>query len=363
MIVLNNPYLYLKGTCEVTVKRPSDGQIVYQSSKVSTNNFTTEVEMGAVRAGLGNTIAIQLPSNSGVNLELTTADFSLQARAMQVGSQLSYNAITQVCTTITADAETLTLSDANPVACYGDNDVYCYVNFAGSDDPGKAYKVNEDGEIQDFVATAGTSYNVMYYERRADSQELGISGMFSPGVYTVSAQMAVYSTEGGNAGNRGSQVGWAYYYIPRMQFAGNATTNGSQTEPATSTLSGTALSYIDAANIGSCVDCNFPMLAYMTYVPLVFNGNNAISALAVVGGNISVAVGASKAIPVKYVMADQSLTQPKYSDLTITSTAPATASVEDGMITGVQAGNTTLTIAGPEGSSVAAITVGVTVTA
>ena len=27
MILLNNPYLYLKGTCEVTVKRPSDGQI------------------------------------------------------------------------------------------------------------------------------------------------------------------------------------------------------------------------------------------------------------------------------------------------------------------------------------------------
>ena len=49
MKILNNPALFLKGTCEVTVKRPSDGRIVFQSDLVATNNFTTSVDMGEDR--------------------------------------------------------------------------------------------------------------------------------------------------------------------------------------------------------------------------------------------------------------------------------------------------------------------------
>ena len=361
MKILNNPALFLKGTCEVTVKRPSDGRIVFQSDLVATNNFTTSVDMGEIRAGLGNPIAIQLPSNAAVNLELTTADFSMQARAMQVGTELAYNAIVPVCATVKADSTTLTVSGASPVAAYGDNAKYCYVNFSGATDPGQAYEINDSGVVQGFTAVVDTTYNVLYYEQRADAQHFDISSMIAPGIYTVSAQMAVYSSEGENSGNRGTQVGWARYYIPRMQFGGNAETSGSQTDPATTTLSGTALSYQDAAAAGACVDCSFPMLAYMTYEPISFNGNNAISAMAVVGGDISIDVGDDMLIPVKYVMADNTVVQPKYSDLTITSAATATASVSGGVLHGAAAGSTTLTITGPVGSGVSPITVGVTV--
>ena len=362
MKILNNPNLFLKGTCEVTVKRPSDGQIVYQSSLVSTNNFTTEVDMSPIRAGLGNAIAIQLPSNAAVNLELTVADFSLQTRAMQIGSELIYNGIMPVCASIKATSTTLSLpTGAAPVACYGDNGVYAYVNVAGAEDPGKAYEVNNDLSIAGFTSVADTTYNVMYYEKRADVQELGISGMFAPGVYTVSAQMAVFSADGTNAGNRGSQVGWAYYYIPRMQFSGKADTQASQTDPATSVLSGTALSYIDAAQVGTCVDCTFPMLAYMTYVPLTMNGNSAITALTVVGGNMELDVGDTEVIPVKYVMANGTIVQPKYSDLTITVADTTKATVANGALTGAGAGSTTMTIAGPSAANIPTITVGITV--
>ena len=366
MMLLNNPYLYLKGTCEVTVKRPSDGQIVFQSSKVATNNFTSSVDMGEIRAGLGNPIAIQLPSNAAVNLELTTADFSMQARAMQVGTEVAYNAIVPVCASVKATGSTLTVPDAAPVAFYGDGEKYCYVNYDGAGDPGKAYIIKDSGEVEGFTATNNATYNVLYYEQRADSQYFTISSMIAPGIYNVSAKMAVFSTEGGNSGNRGSQVGWASYIIPRMQFGGNVNTSGSQTDPATTTLSGTALSYEAAVEEGECVDCNFPNLAYMTYEPLSFNGNNAITALTVVGGNIELVVGAgnAKVIPVKYVMADNTVVQPKYSDLAITSGSQSIATVSEGVITGVSAGDTTLTIAlVDESTDVEEITVGVTVTA
>lgn len=342
--ITNNPYLYLKGTCNVNVQDPATGDVVYQSSKIATNNFTTETDMGAIRAGLGNPIAIQLPADSAVNLELTTADFSLQARAMQVGSQVKYNGIAPVCTTVVATGSTLTVPNAEPVAGYGFGTAYAHVNFAGATDPGKAYEINENGQILGFSAAEGTTYQVIYYERRADVQELGISGMFSPGVYTVTAQMAVFSTEGANAGNRGSQVGWAYYHIPRMQFSGNANTNGSQSEAATSTLSGTALSFEDAAAQGVCTDCSFPMLAYMTYVPLVMDTTNAIQGLVVVGGEMEVGENISVTIPFKYAMLDDTLVQPKYSDFNYSTSAEGVATVANGVVTGVSEGEADITI-------------------
>lgn len=343
--ITNNPYLYLKGTCNVNVQDPATGDVVYQSSKIATNNFTTETDMGAIRAGLGNPIAIQLPSDSAVNLELTTADFSLQARAMQVGSQVKYNGIAPVCTTVVATGSTLTVPNAEPVAGYGFGTAYAHVNFAGATDPGKAYEIDENGQILGFAAAEGTTYQVIYYERRADVQELGISGMFSPGVYTVTAQMAVFSTEGSNAGNRGSQVGWAYYHIPRMQFSGNANTNGSQSEAATSTLSGTALSFEDAAAQGVCTDCSFPMLAYMTYVPLVMDAENAIQGLVMVGGEMLFnGVGQSETIPFKYAMVDNTMVQPKYSDFNYATSNDAVVTVENGVATSAGEGDATITI-------------------
>ena len=365
MLLLKNPALYLKGTCEVTIKRPSDGQIVFQSNKVATNNFSSSVDMGEIRAGLGNPIAIQLPSNAAVNLDLTTADFSMQARAMQIGTEVAYNAIVPVCASIKADSTTLSLPDgAAPVAMYGDAAPYAYVAYDGATDPGKAYTISNAGAIEGFTAVANTTYNVIYYEHRADSQYFAISSMIAPGIYTVSAKMAVFSTEGTNAGNRGSQVGWANYIIPRMQFGGDVATSGSQTDPATTALSGTALSYDEGVEAGACVDCSFPNLAYMTYEPLTFNANNAILALAVVGGNIEVVKDATVVIPVKYVMADGKLVQPKFSDLTITSAATSTASVSNGVLTGVAVGTTTLSISVTDSSAgVDAITVGVSVVA
>lgn len=343
--ITNNPYLYLKGTCNVNVMDPATGDVIYQSSKIATNNFTTETDMGAIRAGLGNPIAIQIPSDSAVNLELTTSDFSLQARAMQIGSQVKYNGIAPVCTTVTATGATLSVPDAAPVAGYGFAKAYAHVNYAGAADAGKAYEINENGVIQGFAAVTGTTYQVIYYERRADVQELGISGMFAPGVYSVTAQMAVFSTEGSNAGNRGSQVGWAYYHIPRMQFSGNANTNGSQSEAATSTLSGTALSFADAASQGVCTDCSFPMLAYMTYVPLVMDTANAIQGLVMVGGELFFnGEGQAQTIPFKYAMVDNTMVQPKYSDFNYATSNDAVVTVENGVATSTGVGNATITI-------------------
>lgn len=353
MITLNNPYLYLKGTCNVNVSDINTGDVVFASSKVQTNNFTTDVDMGAIRAGLGNTIAIQLPSDATVNLELTTADFSMQARAMQIGAQLAYNAVVPRCATITATGTSLQI-DGTPVANYGYDKAYAYVNYAGAPDAGAAYEIANDGTVSGFIAETGKTYNVIFYERQVNAQELGISGNFAPGIYHVTAQMAVFSTEGNNSGNRGTQVGWAYYIIPRMQFAGNAETSGSQTDAATSTLSGTALSYEAAAQEGVCTDCSFPMLAYMIYVPLSSAGNG-LTGLVVIGGGVTVAAGGTAVLPVKYVLNNKNLVQPNYAKLDYEVASSSIATVANGVVTGVAAGSTTVTITSQDDESISTV--------
>lgn len=350
MINLGNPYLYLKGTCNVNVRDIQTGDVVFASSKVMTNNINTEVDMGAIRAGLGNPIAIQLPSNSAVNIDLTTGDFDLKARGMQVGSQVSYNAIVSKCVSVTANGNTLALpAGSEPVADYGMNAAYAYVT--GGDNNGQAYLIGDDGAIENFVAISGTTYTVQYFERQANAQALPISAMFAPGVYHVTAQMAVYSTNGGNGENRGSQVGWAYMIIPRMQFSGNASTNGSQTDAATTVLSGTALSYEEAAKEGVCQDCLYPNLAYMTYVPMSL-ADGSITGLAVVGGGVDLAAGATAVLPVKFVMRDNSLVQPNYSQLTYDVEDDSVATVADGLVTAGNAGTTQVTIAYKEDDNI-----------
>lgn len=341
MITFSNPYLYAKGTCNVIVSDPVTGDIDYQSSKVQTNQLTTSVDTGAIRAGLGNGIAIQLASDATVDLALTAADFNLAARGMQVGSKPFYSAPAPVCESITATGASLTIT-GTAVAPQGYTKVLAYVakangnNLVGTD--GTAYTIGDGGVVDGFAAESGTTYLVYYWVQNANAQQLTIYSQFAPAVKHVTAQIAVYSTEGSNAGNRGSQVGWLYYIIPRMQFTGNAATSGDQTSPATTELSGTALTYDAAASVGVCTDCSTPELAYMVYVP--FDATEGIEGIAVVGGSVSVTAGGTAQIPAKLYMADGSLVQPDFSALTFTATgAPSGTTV--GANTGIVSAGTT----------------------
>ena len=147
-----------------------------------------------------------------------------------------------------------------------------------------------------------------------------------------------------------------------MQFNGNAATDASQTAASTTDISGTALSYDEAVSTGACdAESQYGALAYMVYMPLA-GATSAVEGLAVVGGGVTVAVGNTVQIPVKYVINGQ-LVQPNYADLTFASSSTGTASVGEntGIVTGVQAGScdVTVTLASPS----LTLTVPVTVTA
>ena len=332
--------VYAKGTMDVWCWSPATGDLDYYSNKIQTNQFQTNVNLSPVNAGVGNPVVINLPDTSEATLTITAADVSLAARSLSVGGTLSYNGIIPYCESIKADSTSLQVSNP-PVAAYGFDKAYAFI-----DNDGTAYEIDTDSYIvQNFVATANQTYTVRYFMRAASAQELRISSVFAPAVEIVMMRIPAYSAQG-NTANQGSHCGDFYIWIPRMQFNGNAATDASQTAASTTDISGTALSYDEAVATGACdADSQYGALAYMVYMPLA-GATSAVEGLAVVGGGVSVRVGNTVQIPVKYAINGQ-LVQPNYADLTFTSSATGTASVGEhtGVVTGVQAGSADITVA------------------
>ncbi len=346
--------VYAKGTMDVWCWNPSNGDLDYYSNKIQTDQFQTSVNLSPVNAGVGNPVVINLPDTSQVTLTITAADVSLAARRLAVGGTLSYNGIIPVVESITATGAALQVSNP-PVAAYGMSDAYAFI-----DNDGTAYTINSDDYIVNgFIATPNQTYCVRYFTRAASAQELRISSVFAPAVEVVMLRIPAYSAQGGSA-NQGSHCGDFYIWIPRMQFNGNAGTDASQTAASTTDISGTALSYDEAVSGGHCTEEQaYGSLAYMVYMPLS-GATSAVEGLAVVGGGVTVPVGESVQIPVKYVINGQ-LVQPNYADLSFVSgtTSVATVGQNTGIVSGVSAGSAdiTATLDDPELSVVIPVTV------
>lgn len=365
MVNLLNKYLYAKGTCNVVVRNITTGDVDYQSNKMQTSQFATTCDMGAIQAGIGNATVIQIPHNSAVNLTLTAADFSMNARAMSVGSTVAYGGISPVCEVITADSASLSVTNT-PAAPYGYTKAICNVVEAGvTNAPGTAYTIDTTTKaIIGFMATSGKSYTVTYFQQNASAEYFNIGGMFAPAIKHVTVQIPIYSASGTENVLQGTKVGDLYIIIPRMQFGGKADIEASQTAAATTDLSGTALTYEEAAAEGVCNDCSIPGLAQVLYVPAA-SVTASVVGLAVVGGSMTVKKNASAKVPVKGVMPNGSLQQLDYTTMTYTiaSGGTSTATVDDdGDVTGVAAGDTEMTVALKDSADVKT-TVAITVTA
>lgn len=362
MINLNNQYLYAKGTCDVVVRNISTGDVEYQSNKVQTSQFTTTCDMGAIQAGIGNTTAINIPHNSAVNLTLTNADFSMEARAMQVGAGIAYSGIGPVCETLTGTEGVLTVSNV-PAAPYGYTEAICNVVPLGAKNAaGTAYVIDTTTKaVQGFTAAAGTTYVVTYFSAAAGNKYFNISSVFSPAIKHVTVQIAVYSASAGTSALQGTKVGDLYIIIPRMQFSGKADTDGSQTAAVTTDLSGTALTYDQAVEAGACDCAATSGLAQVIYVPAA-NTTADVLGLVIVGGEIALTAGDTALVPVKYLMRNNTLANPDYSALTysIPAGGQSYAEVSDaGVITAKAEGATEITVSmtDPALSVVANVTV------
>lgn len=347
-ITLGNPNLFLKGIAELIFTDPSTGNIVGFDNVGSDAAVTSSVNLQEVAAGLGNALVGVFPDTVRLSGTYTSQAFSLETRRLITGGTLAYNAVSPVCETITASGTSLTVSKT-PAKHYGQNaadtTAWCYVKEQGAATyPGTNYEIDISTKtVVNYASENGHTYEVYYFAQNASAQSLAIPDVFNPTNVSVSIKYGVYAKQN-NAVTGGTLQGWLYVIVPRAILTGDAGVSANQTANATTDNSWMALSP-DSSGL-TCNDCTTSgnPLAYYVYVPC---GDAAagVMALAIPGGGITVAVGQTKQIPVKYVMPDDTLAQPTYTDLTYVSAATATATVTSaGVVEGKQAGSTTVTV-------------------
>ena len=351
MINFTDDRLYVKGTCNVICEDVVTGDVVYQTNKMSTGNITPSTNLNEIRAGLGNPIAAMIPSDSQLQVQFEAADFQMWAKGAQLGAAVTYSAPVPTCQTVTATGTELAIdvSEGVPVAELGAAEPKAYVQTVGAAsliaNDGVAYDISAAGAISGFTATVGTTYKVWYFVQKAAAKKAVISSFIDPKVVRFIAQIAVYSNRSGGAGSQGTRVGWLYYTIPYLKMQGDATITGDQNNNDTTMISGQAIAYDADVVTETCSDCDSSTLGYIVYSP--DDAADEIQGLAVMGGVVTVETGATKQIPVRFVMADGSLVvPPDYSALsyTLTSTTNATVSASGVITAKTQAGDTECTI-------------------
>lgn len=340
---LNGRPIYAKGTMDVKMFDPATDNLVYYSNKMQTSQLQSSINLGAINAGIGNPVVIQIPDTPNLTMTLTAADLSLEGRALSTGSTITYNGVVPVDEVVEAVGTTLTVTSP-AVAPLGSCIVSCLV---GND--GTAYTIDPTtGQVQGFTATAGQSYCVHYHTTNASAKQFSIETLMSPAVVRGFITIPVYATEGNTANtNTGSRIGSLYITIPRGQLNGDVSTDGSQTTPATTNMTLTALSYDEACTAGiQCGSSLSPKLAYMVLELFGSPDQNASDLVIVGGDDISVTAGTPYTIPVKYEMNDGEIITPNMSDLTFTNPDGGLYfNVSNlGVITGTAAGSGTVVI-------------------
>lgn len=357
-MTFGKPNLFLKGIVEQTYKDPTTGDIMGFDNVASEGAIETSVNLQEITGGFGNPIVGIIPDTTRMTGTYTSAAFSLRTRQLITGGNLHYDAVAPVCETITATGTTLTVSKT-PVKHYAqsasDTSCWCYVKPTNSSTyVGTNYGVNPTTKVVNFTATNGVSYEVFYFVQNASAMALELPDMFNPSVVTIEQKYGVYAKQN-NETSHGTLQGFLYVIIPRAILTGNAGISASQTANATTDGSWMALS--PDQNQLVCSDCgsSSKTFAYYVYVPCA-DANSEVQALAVLGSGITTTEGETTQIPVVYVMPDNSIVTPTYSDLTYkiggtpaTAGTPASdsyASVNvNGVVTGGDTtGNTTVAI-------------------
>ena len=352
MISFTDKSLFVKGTCNVILEDIETGNILYQSPKMSTGSISASATLDEIRAGLGNPIAGFISRDSNVTVDFTAADFSMWAKAAQVGAPITYSAPVPKCQIVTATGTTLTvdISDGYPVPELGKVQAKAYVQTVGESSfvsiDGEAYDISTEGQIYDFIATPGITYKVWYYIQKTTARKAIIGAIMNPKVVRFIAQIAVFANSNGGKGSNGTRVGWLYYTIPYLQLQGDAVIVADQSSSDTTKISGTAISYDPYAHNDECPECTEDVLGYMVYAP--DDDAEDVQGIVVIGGSLTVDVGDPKQIKAYFVMNDGSLVSPNnYSEFTyeIASGGTAYATVDSyGVVSGVATGETECTV-------------------
>lgn len=330
--------LIVKGIPEAVFIEPESGNIVGYDRVADSSEIGIRNALQVIEGGFGNKAITVLPDSTRITGTYTSKVFSLEARALALGSYPIYGSAIPFCEKLKPQNSVFTLSKS-ATNSLGTGLKTCHIRPHGSATwSGVAYEIDENNQVvTGFDDNA--EYDVQYFIQSSVAKLLELPNETNPKILTVQIKHGVYSLQGDNV-NHSNFVGWLYFIVPKAIFSGDASITVGQTSSGDTVMEWQALTmrednlpFFDAQKKDN-------PLAYYVFVPCSAVNNN-IKAIVTTGNGFSIQVGKSYKLPIKFVRSDDSLAQPDYSMLNYKSDDTSVAIVdENGTVTGIKQGKT-----------------------
>jgi hypothetical protein len=314
-------------------------QLIATATTLLDSSITVGSTAEEVRGGPGAKLLGKYYHTSTFDVNLTDVLFKLEYFAFQTGS-----AIQQIADVFTSEQVTLGAGGSGTIT--GTPAVYqSYGTIGWAAKPGSdAYQKITFTEKAFTVAGAkeGDIYCVKYISTDNAARQITISSSFIPSEVTLVMTANLYRAggRGENDVNNSSKIGIVQVLVPRFQFNGSMELSMTSTGVANSPIAGSALDNPSA-------DCSDG--GYYAIITEQLSGSSwydNVFALAIEDSDIELATTTGTATLSVYALPlNGAAFKPPYEDLTFTSAANGTATVtQEGVVTGVAQGSTTVTV-------------------
>lgn len=314
-------------------------QLIATATTLLDSSITVGSTAEEVRGGPGAKLLGKYYHTSTFDISLTDVLFKLEYFAFQTGS-----AIQQIADVFTSEQVTLGAGGSGTIT--GTPAVYqSYGTIGWAAKPGSdAYQKITFTEKAFTVAGAkkGDIYCVKYISTDNAARQITISSSFIPSEVTLVMTANLYRAggRGENDVNNSSKIGIVQVLVPRFQFNGSMELSMTSTGVANSPIAGSALDNPSA-------DCSDG--GYYAIITEQLSGSSwydNVFALAIEDSDIELATTTGTATLSVYALPlNGAAFKPPYEDLTFTSAANGTATVtQEGVVTGVAQGSTTVTV-------------------
>ncbi len=313
-----------------------DDNLLFQSKTLLDSSIEVTLANTEVRGGRGNALQYVFYHTGAMNITLNDTQWNLNFLGSTVGSGVTTGNNIYTEETITLGASGGGTVVGTPLAIQGAT-IYGWVTQLD----GTTERVTFSGST--FSSSTGSSGDIVcvrYYATDAASRSITIPANAIPKIVKLVMEASL------NSGDQSSnQIGKIQFQVFRATLSGSFTLSLTSDGVSQTPLTAMALSYTDA-DTAACT--SLPVYAKIIEILNNVNWYDSVTALAIDGGNFSLATTTgTKTLVVWAIRAgDEPFIAPN-EDLDFTSATPgvATAGLHTGLITGISAGTSLLSVA------------------
>lgn len=301
----------------------SNGDLLAVGKSLIDTSLETSLANVDIRAGRGNPLRYVYFHSPELKITLNDAQWNLGLLSKNVGSPITTGNNVFKEESVTLGAAGAGTVAGTPLATFG-TDLFGWVTLK---DGITTEKVTFTGSNFTCTGAEADVVTVRYYVADAASKQITISASMVPSIVRLVMEAQLCSKDAST-----NKIGVVQFEIPRASMQGSFTLSMAADGVSSTPLSVRAFSYLNTD--GTTILGKVTEILDSTY------WYTDCTALAVEGGDFSLAALATKTLVIRGIHKDGSVSVVSNADLDFTSATPATATVglHTGIVTGVAAG-------------------------